>query len=174
MFDINLDILKGLSMTISIHQIPDCGIQISHETCEIVSPSYLVKDNEVKAWICGTVSADAKGNDYTFSGSIEISCSLVCDKCLMEVVYNKYSELYEKFAKDGSEKCYQIINDELDFTEAIRAGICALLPMKILCTDECQGLCSMCGKNLNKESCECEKSLNPRFAQLSSFFKEEV
>jgi uncharacterized protein len=41
------------------------------------------------------------------------------------------------------------------------------IPMKPLCTPNCQGLCPQCGVNLNIESCTCEKtSIDPRLAVL--------
>lgn len=169
----SVHVLKGLDMTVTIHQIPDSGLSIDYEACENIASSYLVKNDEVRARICGMVSPNGSAS-YIFSGSFEISCTLICDKCLQEAPYILSSNIREKFEKDAQEGSWTINGDELDFTEVIRANICALMPMKILCTDDCQGLCPMCGKNLNEEYCECEKPLDPRFAQLSSFFKEEV
>jgi len=168
-----MHVLKGFGMKVDIHQISDSGLSIDYEVRENVSSSYLAKDDEVSARLAGMVSPDSSAG-YVFSGNLEINCILVCDKCLNEAAYSSYSDISEKFSKDVSEGRWSINGDELDFTEVIRANICALLPMKILCTDNCQGLCPMCGKNLNEEQCECEKPIDPRFAHLSSFFKEEV
>ena len=156
-------------MTVNTYHIPDSGFSIDYEVCENVAPSYYAKNNEVRARIHGVISSDARADDgdagYIFSGSCEISAVLICDKCLNEALCSASSDIIEKITADG---------DTLDFTEVIRANICALIPMKILCTDDCKGLCHICGKNLNEEQCECEKPIDPRFAQLSSFFKEEV
>ena len=160
-------------MVINISQIPDLGQEIDYASLETVASSYLIKDNAVQARIFGTISRDV-GNDYVFSGSFEITCALICDKCLKDVEIHLSSEISEKFSREVLDGCQPIVGDSLDFTEVIRANICALLPMKISCTDECLGLCSMCGKNLNRDSCECEKPIDPRFAHLSSFFNEEV
>ncbi|MCX6003520.1 MAG: DUF177 domain-containing protein [Chloroflexi bacterium] len=41
------------------------------------------------------------------------------------------------------------------------------MPMKPLCKDECAGLCSICGKDLNLEECGCQKEeVDPRWAEL--------
>jgi len=160
-------------MVISISQVSDSGLNIDYAVLETVASSYLAKDDEVSARIFGLVSRDV-GDDYTFSGNFEITCTLICDKCLKDAEVQLSSEISEKFSRESSEACQPITGDSLDFTEVIRANICALLPMKISCTDDCLGLCSMCGKNLNEDSCECEKPIDPRFAHLSSFFKEEV
>ena len=30
------------------------------------------------------------------------------------------------------------------------------LPMKPLCSDDCKGLCPVCGTNLNRGTCDCK------------------
>jgi len=161
-------------MTVNISRILNSGFEIDHESTETIPSLYLVKNDEVESRICGKVSSEREDDKYKFVGRFDISCVLVCDKCLQDVKYNVSAEISERFSRDTSEGCQPINGDELDFTEVIRANVCNLLPMKISCTDKCQGLCPMCGKNLNIEQCSCEKPIDPRFAELSSFFKEEV
>ena len=45
----------------------------------------------------------------------------------------------------------------LDITEVVRQYIDLAIPMKPICNDNCLGICSTCGINLNKASCSCEK-----------------
>ena len=161
-------------MTVNISQISNSGFGIDHVSTETIPPLYLVKDDKVKARIYGAVSPEREDDKYKFLGNFDISCVLICDRCLQDVSFSKSAEICERFSRDTSEGCQPINGEELDFTEVIRANVCNLLPMKISCTNDCLGLCPMCGKNLNKESCSCEKPIDPRFAQLSSFFKEEV
>ena len=41
------------------------------------------------------------------------------------------------------------------------------LPMRVLCSDECAGLCPQCGANRNVEgACRCEPEADPRWAAL--------
>jgi uncharacterized protein len=41
------------------------------------------------------------------------------------------------------------------------------LPMKPLCRPDCQGLCPVCGKNRNREQCDCKAEwVDPRLAEL--------
>ena len=47
--------------------------------------------------------------------------------------------------------------DELDITEDVRAEILLELPMTLLCSDDCLGLCPQCGADLNTTPCNCEK-----------------
>jgi uncharacterized protein len=43
----------------------------------------------------------------------------------------------------------------LDVDDDIRQNLLLALPAKPLCSVDCKGLCSVCGKNLNKGSCGC-------------------
>lgn len=45
--------------------------------------------------------------------------------------------------------------DELDITEDVRAEMLVELPMNLLCSEECRGLCPHCGANLNRGGCDC-------------------
>ena len=62
-----------------------------------------------------------------------------------------------------------IIEQTLDFN----------LPHKVLCNEDCEGLCPECGANLNKETCSCSETasdedfIDPRFAKLKDLFKND-
>ena len=46
------------------------------------------------------------------------------------------------------------------------------LPLRLLCKEDCKGLCPKCGKDLNEGSCQCDhKEIDPRLAGLADFFK---
>lgn len=45
-------------------------------------------------------------------------------------------------------------------------------PMRVLCKEDCKGICSRCGANLNQGSCDCDTAdLDPRMAVISDIFK---
>jgi DUF177 domain-containing protein len=61
-------------------------------------------------------------------------------------------------------------NDEIDLEQLMREQFYLALPMKPLCSEDCKGLCSMCGTNLNKGTCDCKREFeDPRFAALKEF-----
>lgn len=45
--------------------------------------------------------------------------------------------------------------DKIDISEQLYDFSTLSVPMKKLCKDDCKGLCSKCGKNLNFEKCDC-------------------
>ena len=46
-------------------------------------------------------------------------------------------------------------------------------PSKVLCKEDCKGLCNTCGTNLNLKTCDCEPTdLDPRMAQIQEIFNK--
>ncbi|HSW58324.1 MAG TPA: DUF177 domain-containing protein [Dehalococcoidales bacterium] len=55
----------------------------------------------------------------------------------------------------------------IDLKEVIRQHALLAIPMKPLCKEDCAGLCSICGKDLNSRQCKCnKKEIDPRWAKL--------
>lgn len=52
-------------------------------------------------------------------------------------------------------RSYQRGQEELDVTAEVRDALLLALPMKMLCRENCLGLCPRCGANLNYEKCRC-------------------
>jgi DUF177 domain-containing protein len=62
-------------------------------------------------------------------------------------------------------------NHELDLHEVVRQNLLLALPMRALCSEACQGLCSQCGHNLNRGPCEhVGQVTDERLASLASLF----
>lgn len=45
----------------------------------------------------------------------------------------------------------------LDMDTLAQDDILLELPIRMLCSEDCKGLCPMCGCNLNKETCSCQE-----------------
>jgi uncharacterized protein len=61
-------------------------------------------------------------------------------------------------------------NDEIDLGQLLREQFYLAVPMKPLCTEQCRGLCPVCGTNLNRGTCACKRDWDdPRFAALKTF-----
>ena len=55
----------------------------------------------------------------------------------------------------------------IDLTEDLRENLLLEVPSKILCSEDCKGICPHCGQNLNEGKCDC--CLEPEQAQASKF-----
>jgi uncharacterized protein len=55
----------------------------------------------------------------------------------------------------------------MELGDSIREQALLALPVKVVCREDCKGLCPRCGKNLNQESCNCSsQSEDPRWNAL--------
>ena len=51
----------------------------------------------------------------------------------------------------------------------VREQVLLALPMNALCREDCRGLCTQCGQNLNEKQCSCAATfVDPRFAALKN------
>ena len=60
-------------------------------------------------------------------------------------------------------------DDTIDLGQLMREQFYLALPMKPLCQEDCRGLCTVCGTNLNRGQCDCKReSEDPRLAALKT------
>ena len=60
----------------------------------------------------------------------------------------------------------------LDIDDEILEELLLSFPQKLLCSEDCKGLCARCGKDLNEGPCDCKKELDPRLAVLQQFLNK--
>jgi len=103
-------------------------------------------------------------------GNLEAEMTCICDRCAKEFPSSKYMELNIPLAADLNDEenseIFAVKGDEIDLTEIL--GTCFILDMetKFLCQEDCKGLCSSCGRDLNQGECDCKKPVDPRLAVL--------
>lgn len=72
----------------------------------------------------------------------------------------------KELSDDDMGICY-IEGDEIDLDEIIRQEVVFNLPVRVVCSDDCKGLCQYCGANLNQGRCKCETNADPRWTALN-------
>ena len=105
------------------------------------------------------------------NGSVSVEVNLSCSRCLSVFSNNissRFTAYYTKSATLKSEEEVELSEEDLisvtysgdviDFTDEIAEQILLELPYKPLCSDDCPGLCSSCGADLNLGSCSCGNS----------------
>lgn len=84
----------------------------------------------------------------------------LCDRCLNEFD-REYSMDFEhiliRTVCYDEDEYVQCPDDTLDVNELAISDLLLSLPSKILCKEDCKGLCPVCGKNLNTGDCGCKK-----------------
>ena len=105
----------------------------------------------------------------SLTGEITADMVCICDRCGAEFESTKVTPLYATIAEEESEEdpeLFVLEGDEIDLDDILRTLFILDMETKFLCKEDCKGLCSRCGKNLNLGACECRKELDPRFAVL--------
>ncbi len=126
-----------------------------------------------------------RGGYMRLVASAEIPYSGECARCLDSVngVYVLPFErtvvtegtLTEEQEEDNVDEFVIIEGGFLDIDDAVREALILSFPMRLLCSEDCEGLCPKCGKPKREGACGCvEKEIDPRWAVLASLrFDEE-
>ena len=126
--------------------------------------------------------------EYIKDGQLEIhgECKLMidipCDRCL-ETVPTEFNLDFTKKVEVHTSEEDEVRSDELDESNYIDGytldadklvynEVLIGWPTKILCSEDCKGICNVCGQNLNHGTCNCEDtSLDPRMSVIRDVFK---
>ncbi len=112
-------------------------------------------------------------------GGTNISLFLFCSRCLKQLTYpmdihiSKEIDfnLTEEERAEGLDETNYIIGYNLDVDILIYDEILMGFPMKLLCSEDCRGICKRCGANLNEETCNCDNTeYDPRMSVIRDIF----
>lgn len=115
---------------------------------------------------------------FSLSTAINIELNIPCDRCLTDVGYrmninvNKDIDMNESSGDEESDDEFFYIQDNtLDVEKFAYNEILVNLPMKVLCSENCKGICNRCGANLNSQTCNCDTTeLDPRMSKIRDIF----
>ncbi len=114
-------------------------------------------------------------------GTIRLTLRMPCDRCLEPVsvpfALSIEEELdMEQGEEEGAEEKEEhpyIQSHLLDVEQLIANELMLALPMKVLCREDCKGICDRCGQNLNDKDCGCDRAApDPRMAAIQDIFKQ--
>lgn len=100
-----------------------------------------------------------------------------CDRCLKETVKNYTVSINRTIVvsleNEDNDDIAVVPDMQLDLEDFCYPDIVMSLPTKLLCKDDCRGLCPDCGTDLNHGSCNCaKKEVDPRLAALAELLKD--
>ena len=123
-----------------------------------------------------------EGKVLNIGGTLEISAQIngsyraECSRCGNPVNEDFSAELFESVDNDFSdidEECICIAGNVMDISGSIEACIFGNIPLQFLCSEDCKGLCPVCGINLNENECNCDTTVyDPRFAIFRNLSEE--
>jgi Uncharacterized ACR, COG1399. len=136
-----------------------------------------------------TSPVTVKGTATNLNRMIEIKAEAqidyrtVCDRCgeplerhltvpINENVIERNDENKDKTAEDDDAFTYT--GHYIDLDPIVADAVILNLPMQHLCSEECRGLCPVCGRKLTGDRCECGgyENIDPRLEALKNYFKQ--
>lgn len=160
-----------------------------HEYSFEEEPSGIELDERFSKPVVVKVELEKRSRQLFLTGHVKTSGKFVCDRCLdgfnkdISIDY-RMAYVYEIKGSDGVGKAetpeagdeVTVIHEstnEIDIGEDVREYILLSVPMKLLCKDDCAGLCPKCGANLNLGACSCQKDdVDPRWDKLKQIMNK--
>jgi uncharacterized protein len=127
--------------------------------CRIVAGTEAVAD----------VLLEAIDGGVTASGQISSRWQGECRRCLRRVDGELVAEVRELFRRGGGgdDGTYALGEEHVNLREMVLDSLFSALPVLPLCREDCRGICSQCGADLNTGPCDCqEPEPDPRWAGL--------
>jgi len=118
--------------------------------------------------------------DIRLSGELATSLELLCARCLEPIVHEvgrEFDLLYRPQGADAGQEELSVTDAEAEIgyyqgeglllEDVLREQVLLAVPLKVICREDCKGLCPACGKNRNAERCSCAQQYeDPRWDAL--------
>jgi uncharacterized protein len=173
-------------MKFRLEDIPEEGLEASFSEGEDWIDERLQAEGKRLFRIIGPIRVHLRlarsGRMIQVKSRLEAAAELPCARCLEPFSLALHSEFGTvlkprpdfPFAEERELKREDLESDfyegeEINLTSFVQDQVLLTLPQKALCREECRGLCPQCGKNLNREVCQCPTGLmDPRFQALKN------
>lgn len=111
------------------------------------------------------------------NANAEFTLNLTCDRCAVgfDRSFSVPIEhvLVTELNDEGNDEYIVVDSLRYDAEPLIREDILLSLPTKVLCREDCHGICPRCGKDLNDGPCDCGKEYDPRWDALLQLTQED-
>jgi DUF177 domain-containing protein len=147
-------------------------VEIEFEPLVLGGQTYDPAPNPVTAELTVTRASSGTVLELAFDVTLEGPCF----RCLQDAELPLSLDLreYQATKPEGDEEETEyLVDDRLDLSAWAHDAVALALPDKILCRDDCAGLCPVCGKDLNAEPHEhVDERADPRWEKLSRLREE--
>lgn len=152
----------GANMQVALADIPATGLTVeAEETADVLDI-----DKEEGAAVRSPVRCRLRlrraGPSLVATGELAVRVQFWCSRC---------GEAFEMEVREPSFSCAHEVPDTAEFVDLtgdIRESILLTFPAHPVCSETCKGLCSQCGANLNRESCDCRPPTDLRWSALDN------
>ena len=130
----------------------------------------------------------AKGKIFNRTGIVylsaqsEFTLTTACDRCASDIVRSMTvpsehilvigNEDEAENEPDYDDNRLYIPSYQLNLDDLLAEDIWLSMPVTILCSDDCKGICPSCGTNLKEETCSGKKAVDPRLEALAKLLEQ--
>ena len=170
---------KGKSMLLGLAKIIDNpGASVSFSTSVDLSDLRYGVSQPVTELVRAEGTVRNTAGVLVMTGEITTCIHGTCDRCAedfdREIDLPIDVVLVTELANEENEDewVFPLEGDSANLDDIVRTVFVLNLDSKLLCSEDCKGLCHRCGKNLNDGPCNCQKELDPRFAALKQLLEK--
>lgn len=154
-------------MRIEVDKLEEHGGKFAH----VYQPGELALDDaEVRLVEPGEVSGRIRraGKEVELRGHLRAKVEVVCGRCLQPVELPIKTEFNERFVRavswaaeeqhelDEADLNIAVFDGEaIELDDLVREELLLALPVNVLCSEDCKGLCPICGVDRNRFDCQC-------------------
>ena len=174
---------REYAVVVDISDIVSCENRESIKEISIGLKSFISRLGEfpiIKAEPVELKLANRENRSILIQGDVSLTVLIPCSRCLKEVStdicfsVDKEMKLENGIVSGGElEDTGCLAGFSLDVDKLIHEEILVNWPMKILCREDCKGICKTCGQDLNEGDCSCRKTEpDPRMAAIQDIFNK--
>jgi len=171
-------------MLIDIERLPKEGLHVSRDF-DFLSVELIEENTVFLEPVHADVLIQEIGEEVRVQGRVAARLSFVCGRCLTPFEYAVDSKFDLVFLSDDGETprdelgdgdadrmCYY--DNRLDLRQVILEQLNLTFPPKPLCSEDCEGICAVCGELICDGRCSClVKESDPRLERLKLLVKDK-
>ncbi len=158
----------------SAGKVKKVNVPYANDIFSYMGNKYPIKEKTEIAFTFSNVGTES----VLIEGELQLVLDIPCDRCLQSVnvpvsvtfAHQVASPEKEEASSEEDEQIF-MSGYELDVDTLINNEILINMPVKVLCKEECKGICPVCGGNLNEKECGCDTFVpDPRMAAIKDIF----
>ena len=162
-------------MIVNLRELTDSSGRLSVEE-DVPFEDAFGQTNPIRCHI--DLAYQCSGGAYYFHGELTGVLKTSCHNCLEQTerpVTGDFDVVVRKGAQEdpgdvegeAGEFIVLGLNEyEVSLDQFVYENLVINIPMRVVCREDCKGLCPSCGANLNVETCTCEQAVDPRWDAL--------
>jgi uncharacterized protein len=171
-------------MIFNVAQLMKSQVGASFEAAIDEEDVELDEDLKLIGPLSGHVRMRRVNQGLLINGWVDLTVQLECTRCLRELEQPMHVTFEERYyptvdmvtgaplpSIDEDEVFPIDEHHQVDLTEPVRQHVLLDIPMVTLCKEDCAGLCSQCGHDLNLGPCECKPEVDARLSILNKLLE---